>query len=167
MTTKINAVNMSTVNTATTTDDVVKVDKPDDNSLTVFGLEPLSQKPTGLEPKEILSLASAAGYDKNYETEIITKKGKTFVKVTVKKRQTVGILWEDYMPKSTHNDGTLKTNNPQYFDVIRCEDGNGRRISDLNYRMKVGDSLLIPIDKVKIKKSPVGWWRRNVMNGLY
>ena len=165
MSSRVDAMNMNTMNSIQKKD--VVIDRNNVNETIVF--------PSGQEvkvkdipdPKEVVELAHQNGYDKKYDTEIVQKDGKTFIKVTVKKRQSIGILAEDYMPRTALNDGTLKRNNPGYFDGIHCEDGNGRTISDLNYRMKKGDSLLIPIEKIEIKESTVGWFRRNILNICY
>ncbi len=114
---------------------------------------------------EAKDLANANGYGKYYNTEVVQKDGKFYLKVTVKTDQSIGILAEDYLGKV--NDGTLKANNPKYFEGIHCEYGDGSTASDLNYEMKKGDHLLIPADKVEIKDSTVGWFRRNIMNRMY
>ena len=116
---------------------------------------------------EAKDLANMNNYGKNYNTEVVQKNGKFFIKVTVKSKQTVGILAEDYLPKKKLNDGTLKANNPDYFKGVHCEYGDGRTASDLNHNMKPGDSILIPADAVEIKSSPIGWFRRNIINTMY
>ena len=114
---------------------------------------------------EARDLAKMNGYEKYYKTEIIQENGKFYVKVTVKKEQPVGFLAEDYL--KVVNDGTLKENNPKYFEGIHEEYGNGKTASDLNHTMKPGESLRIPAEKVDIKSSTVGWFRRNIMHTMY
>jgi len=116
---------------------------------------------------EAKDLAHMNGYDGNYKTEVVNKDGKFFVKVTVKDSQSIGILAEDYLREELVNKGILKANNPNYFKGIHCEYGDGKTASDLNYEMHEGDSLLIPAEAVEIKSSPIGWFRRNVMNPMY
>ncbi len=114
---------------------------------------------------EAKDLANMNGYGEYYKTEVISKDGKFYVKVTAKTKQPVGFLAEDYLGKI--NDGTLRDANPEYFKGLRCEDGDGKRVSDLNHEMNPGEYLLIPADKVVIKDSPVGWFKRNVTHVNY
>lgn len=114
---------------------------------------------------EAKDLAKANGYDKYYDTAVVQKDGKFYLKVTVKSKQAIGILAEDFL--HVVNDGTLKANNPKYFEGIHEEYGNGKTASDLNHEMEVGDYLLIPAEKLEIKGSTVGWLRRHVINRMY
>ena len=65
------------------------------------------------------------------------------------------------------NDGTIKQYNPQAFEGYNCLDDAGHQMSDLNKEMKKGDSVILPMDKIKIKSSPIGFFRRNIMNIVY
>lgn len=122
-------------------------------------------KPQYYDAAEAKDLASHNGYDKYYKTEVFQKDGNYYLKVTAKKKQSYGILAEDYL-KSV-NDGTIKQYNPQAFEGYNCLDDAGHQMSDLNKEMKKGDSVILPMDKIKIKSSPIGFFRRNIMNIVY
>ena len=122
-------------------------------------------KPAYYSAAEAKDLASHNGYDKYYKTDVIQKDGKIFLKVTAKTEQPYGMLAEDYLKKV--NDGTIKAYNPQVFEGYNCLDEAGHQMSDLNKEMKKGDSVILPIDKVEIKGSPVGWFRRNIVSPMY
>ena len=153
----------TTTTTTTNNDNRTRVQK----EITKYYAKDGTQLKAGYyDAAEAKDLAHMNGYDDKYKTEVVQKNGKFFVKVTVKDSQSIGILAEDYLPKKQVNRGILKDNNPEYFEGIHCE-VDGRTVSDLNYEMKEGDSLLIPAEAVEIKDSRIGWWRRNVMNIVY
>lgn len=122
-------------------------------------------KPQYYDAAEAKDLANHNGYDKYYKTEVIQKDGNFYLKVTAKKSQSYGILAEDYL-KSV-NDGTIKQYNPKAFEGYNCYDDAGHQMSDLNKEMQKGDSVILPIDKIEIKDSPTGFFRRNIMNIMY
>lgn len=122
-------------------------------------------KPDYYSAAEAKDLASHNGYDEYYNTKVIQKDGQYYLKVTAKTKQPYGMLAEDYLKKV--NDGTIKKYNPKAFEGYNCTDGYGRQMSDLNKKMRPGDSVILPIDKVEIKDSPVGFFRRKIMNGTY
>lgn len=122
-------------------------------------------KPGYYSAAEAKDLASHNGYDKYYKTTVIQKNGKFYLKVTAKDEQPYGMVAEDYLKEV--NDGTLKKYNPKAFEGYNCLDEAGHQMSDLNKKMQPGDSVILPLDKVEIKDSPVGWFRRNIMNGTY
>ena len=153
------------------TETTTKTVNNDNRSTTVtikfFAKDGTQIKADYYDAAEAKDLAHMNGYDDNYKTEVVNRNGKFFVKVTVKDSQSIGILAEDYLRKGLVNKGILKANNPGYFEGIHCEYGDGKTASDLNFKMKEGDSLLIPAEAVEIKDSPIGWFRRNVMNPMY
>lgn len=114
---------------------------------------------------EARDLANHNGYGKYYKTEVIQKDGVYYLKVTAKTNQSYGMLAEDYLQKV--NDGTIKKYNPQAFEGYNCTDEAGHQMSDLNKEMKSGESVILPLDKVEIKDSTVGWFRRNIMTPMY
>lgn len=147
---------------------ITKTQKTKNNKTTT--IEFYSKNGTKLQPDyysaaEAKDLASHNGYNKYYQTNVVQKDGKFYIKVTAKDDQTYGILAEDYLKKV--NDGTIKKYNPKAFEGYNCLDEYGHQMSDLNKEMKAGESVILPIDAVKIKDSPVGWFRRNIMNGTY
>lgn len=122
-------------------------------------------KPEYYSAAEAKDLATHNGYDKYYKTETLQINGKWFLKVTAKTKQPYGMLSEDYLKKV--NDGTIKQYNPQAFEGYNCTDEAGHQMSDLNKEMKPGESVILPLDKVEIKDSTVGWFRRNIMTPMY
>ena len=122
-------------------------------------------KPQYFNAAEAKDLAAHNGYDKYYKTEVFQKDGNFYLKVTAKTKQTYGILAGDYLKKV--NDGTIKQYNPGVFDGYHCTDDAGHPQSDLNKEMQKGDSVILPLDKVEIKDSPIGFFRRNIMDIVY
>lgn len=122
-------------------------------------------KPQYYDAAEAKDLANHNGYGEYYKTEVFQKDGNYYLKVTAKKNQSYGILAEDYL--KTVNDGTIKQYNPNVFKGYNCLDEAGHQMSDLNKEMKKGDSVILPLDKIKIKSSPIGFFRRNLMNIVY
>lgn len=114
---------------------------------------------------EARDLAEHNGYGKYYKTEAVQIDGVYYLKVTAKTEQPYGMLAEDYLKKV--NDGTIKQYNPGAFEGYNCTDEAGHQMSDLNKEMKPGDSVILPLDKVEIKDSTVGWFRRNIMTPMY
>lgn len=122
-------------------------------------------KPSYYNAAEARDLANHNGYGKYYNTQVIQKDGNFYLKVTAKTKQPYGMLAQDYL--KTVNDGTIKQYNPGAFEGYNCVDDAGHQMSDLNKDMLPGDSVILPIDKVEIKSSTVGWFSRNIMHIMY
>ncbi len=144
---------------------ITKNTKAGKTTTTYFAKNGTQLKGDYYQAAEAKDLAHQNGYDKYYKTETFQKDGKFYVKVTAKTKQSYGILAEDYLKKV--NDGTIKQYNPKAFEGYDCMTDDGRQLSDLNKEMKPGDSVILPADRVEIKGSTVGWFRRNVMNVAY
>lgn len=107
---------------------------------------------------EIVDAVNNSDYKDYYKAKAVAKDGKFYVAVTVKKSQKVGILAKDFIGKV--DDGTLSQYNPEYFE--NYDPGytdDGKPMSRSNKKMKSGDTLLIPAEKIQLD-SPTGWLGR-------
>ncbi len=116
---------------------------------------------------EAKDLAYHNGYGKWYDVKCKSNNGKFYLEITAKSEFPVGMLAEDFLIKGTVNKGTIKANNPKFFEGYNCLDDAGHQMSDLNKPIKKGEKINIPIENVEIKDSPIGWFRRKIMSPMY
>lgn len=165
MTTPIDNKQVSPITGRYTVETFRKTDNEQIKTTTFYAKDGTRIKPDYYAAAEARDLANHNGYGKYYKTEVVNHNGTFFLKVTALTNQNYGILAEDYL--KAVNDGTIKQYNPHVFEGYNETDEAGHQVSDLNKDMKKGDSVVLPMDKVEIKDSTVGWFRRNVMNIVY
>ncbi len=123
-------------------------------------------KPDYYTSAEISDAANQSDYGKYYTTRPAKlNNGKFGVAVTVKESQKVGILASDFL--GVVDDGTITKYNPHYFDGYDAGyTGDGKPLSNSNKKMKKGDTIYLPADRIKLD-SPAGWFTRNIFQPVY